>query len=72
MVSFKALSDSSTRVNAARKQEGAWVQHIAAQGNSKVLKKLTKPWEKEARAGLNEEAPEADTSAFLDRFGRGF
>lgn len=72
MVSFKALSDSSTRVNAILKQERAWVQHIAAQGSSKGLKQITKPWDKEAKTGLSPEALGNDGAAFLDKFGKGF
>lgn len=71
MVAFEALCDSSTRVNAMSKTEGAWVTHVASQGNSKVLNKLTKPWEKAAKQGVLKE-PENQANAFLERFGGGF
>lgn len=63
--SFWALSQSSDRVNAAKKIENAWTAMIAAQGQSGGMKKWLKPWTKKIDRG--------DSAAdFLTKFGEGF
>lgn len=58
-LSFVALSEVLSRVQARNKYEAAWTAMCAAQGTKEGMEKLTKPWS---------QAPEKTADDFLRDF----
>lgn len=67
MLAFDAQVKSSMRVNALEKIESAYTGMVAAQGDQKAMKALTKPWLKL----LSSSGGKKTSKDFLARFGGG-
>lgn len=69
ILSFRALIQGSERVNAAVKLETAMTSQIAAQGDGKAMKELTKGWRDTIKSGSV--ALGDDQNEFLSKYGGG-
>jgi len=68
MLAFQALVESSTRVNAAKTIEEAWIAMGSAQAAGKDMEKLLKPYKKLVGLG---KPKKNDAGAFISAWRKG-